>query len=339
MNASFVARTNSKITDPSPPIDGQACYKVAVTRNGDSAATDEACVLTPDGRYRPLWRATLRVRVADVSDAGTDSAVHVRLNSPTGIGFSPSGNETWIDTPLDDFEANTSRDYELLLNHVRNDVSEVKMIALLVDGDDALCIRSVELFLNERSMFAQDFGTAGVWVSEGNQLTVRREQLRGSTAWQTAGSIPRPAIVRYSVMDIVATAAVGHALHGRDVSFWPTFTLNNPKATTTSGSRRVYEWAIEADGLPLKLQAELLTERICKDGQATGRVSVGQVDADSASWFYLLVPLSEVLVELFEPEFPSLFSAVGLDLGSCTDEINLCFGETGMELTIGSCAP
>jgi len=333
-NGSFLAKSNSTIIDSTPPIDGQACYKIAVTNNGESASSDAACVLTPDGRDRPLWRATLRVGVANVSDAGTNSAVHVRLNSPTGIGFSPSGNETWIDTPRDDFEAGTTRNYELLLSRVGTSVGDVKMIVLRVAGGDAVCIRSVELFLNGISMFTQDFGNAGRWVAEDNPLIVTREQLRASTTWQTTPAVERPAITPYEFVDSLATAAVGNALHGRDLNFRDT--SPNPQTTTTSGSRRVYEWDIADEHLPIKLQAELLTDTTCKGGTMRGRIFVGAVDADAASWFYLTI-IGEAIVEIFEPTFPSLASPIEVDLGPCSFNMHLCFMNNGLGAHFGTC--
>lgn len=334
-NGSFVATTNTTITDSHPPVDAVVCYKVAVTNNGETASTDAICVLTPDGKKRPLWRAALRVRVADVSNAGTDSAVHVRLNSPAGSPFSPNGNETWIDTPKDDFESDTTRDYELLLSRLGGDVTDVKMISILVEGDDALCIRSLELFLNGQSVFAQDFGSAGRWVSEGNQLTVTSEQLRASPAWQTAPNVVRPTPYPYAAIDAAATAAVGNALHGRDVSFRDT--SNNPNTVTTSPNRRVYEWDVTSDGFPVKLQAELLTSTTCVNGTMRGRLFVGAVDADAASWFPILLPLlSGAIVEALEPTFPSLFNEE-FSLGPCTADQHLCFMAEGLRTRGGGC--
>jgi hypothetical protein len=202
VNATFARDTNSTLRDLTPPRDQTACYRVTVSdSSGYSASSSVACVLTPDGRRRPLWRAQLRVTTSTVSNAGTDSAVHVRLNSPPGFGFTPSGNETWIDSPADDFEAGTTRTYDLLQNGGVRDITDVKMISLLVDGDDAVCIARVELLLNERTIHISNFGNSTCrWASQSNQLSISHAELRAQPAWAAQPATDRPIPVPYAAL-------------------------------------------------------------------------------------------------------------------------------------------
>ena len=57
----------------------------------------------------PVWQVLLAVQVCDVSNAGTDNVVQVRLNA---------GNLTGLDHPWNDFERADSRTYPLLLTGV-----------------------------------------------------------------------------------------------------------------------------------------------------------------------------------------------------------------------------
>lgn len=86
----YRVRTENAFGSNVTPVDNQAC---GYTRVSGSRLEEEEKD-TPV----PVWRVQVTIRTADVSNAGTEDAVQIRLNSPLSLSrYSPRGNETWLD--------------------------------------------------------------------------------------------------------------------------------------------------------------------------------------------------------------------------------------------------
>jgi hypothetical protein len=117
---------------------------------------------------------------ADVSDAGTDDGVRVRL-SPL--------NETWLDYGRDDFERGDVFTYDLNLDNV-SDLSDITTLEIYKDDDNGWCIQEFTLLVNGVPIYNQYFGATSStchWVDWGDghspYYTVSRQTLRAHALW------------------------------------------------------------------------------------------------------------------------------------------------------------
>lgn len=126
-----------ELTDFSYAHAAKNCYVVQLN---DGTSSSPVCIYTPDSRNITPQRIELRIKVADVPDAGTDSSVWVSLGA---------FNMTWINTPIDDLERGSDVTYALSTDHL-NKISDISEITIANTGSDALCIESIDLFVNQR---------------------------------------------------------------------------------------------------------------------------------------------------------------------------------------------
>jgi hypothetical protein len=102
----------------------------------------------------PIWRLQMRLRIADIEDAGTDDDVRVQLNSR---------NSTWLDYGRDDFERNDTFTYDLGMVGIRK-ISDLEYIRISKTGDDGLALKSFVLLVNGREIYMHSFAGAGHWL-------------------------------------------------------------------------------------------------------------------------------------------------------------------------------
>ena len=199
----------------------------------------------------PVWRIQLYVRVADISDAGTDDRdFMVALQSPHG-NYGPHGNRLWLDhaprligtgwPPLwqDDLARASEFTYDLSLDYV-SQLADITEITMIKDGGDAVAIAEVALQVNGREVFRKHFGESAstcLWLGEsaGHQrsFTIGHAELRASPGWQGyPGQKPDPP-VRLENDEIVSRfeAIVGDSIHGT-AAHWRQTT--RPVQVTTS---------------------------------------------------------------------------------------------------------
>jgi hypothetical protein len=178
-----------------------------------------------------VWRVQLYVRVADVSDAGTDNGVQVRLQSPL-FNYAPNGNRTWLDhAPRllgsafaweDDFDRGSEFLYDIRSLYV-DALGDITMLTLHKDGTDAIGIAEFALLVNGREVFRKRFGESRstcLWLDEGDghnpMYSVYHPELRASAGWQSYVQSPPPPPREFLNAEIVSRfeGVVGHALHG-----------------------------------------------------------------------------------------------------------------------------
>lgn len=288
------------------------------------------CWSTRDGKNRELWRAQLTVSIGNVSDAGTDSNISAGINSRSA-SFGPWGsNYMWLETPADDFEAGSTRTYELRTQYV-SDVSDVNMIILDNTDSDQVCVSSVTLKLNEVTAFARNYSPC-LWVRQGAPLFVDHDELRASTQWQSMLPPSKPIVMSYDRLDSYVTMMVAQQIVGTDTSF----NEGEPYGgAPVSGRVRSYGYDFWGDYyIPASLYFNLRTSEYCSsDNRAIGVVEVTDVDVDGDPLLWL-VPIMQVLVEYGNDV--SFDSTTEVDLGECVDGapgLKLCMRPDGVGLS------
>ncbi|MBI4509701.1 MAG: hypothetical protein HY698_08680 [Deltaproteobacteria bacterium] len=246
--ATYGALTGSTtFTDTGLSPDALYCYRVLTYDASTSKYSGVRCAFTRDSVSRPVYWAQLEITTADVSDAGTDDAVNVHLNS-VGVGATatttttvPSGSSTWLDYDEDDFKRGSTVVYELAFPPELADITQVR---LEKRGTDGLCLQRIRLVLNRtdndpgRVVFDRTFGATSTtcrWIDEddGHQpvLTIPHSELRASPQWIAARSSwtcnPASGTCGVQVFPLEMEtfrrrleAIVGHALHFDDRAYW-----------------------------------------------------------------------------------------------------------------------
>lgn len=307
-------------------LDATTCFWVKVINGSESATTRPRCISTRDGLHRPLWRAQVRIDVANVADGGTDSAINVGLNSRFEELLPRGGNLTWIDSPTDDFEAGDRRTYDVRTNGV-GDISDVHMLLVENDGSDGVCVENVELWLNEQPAFRRRFSPCQ-WL-DNSRIGFGHADLRASPDWQAltarGPTLPMP----YAQLDSVVTASVGHALHGTNIDF------NDDEDVGGSGvdsRHRSYSYDFTGDYyFPATLSFELESTTTCVGDRAEHHLTMVN-DHVTADWIFLLAwPIAQLVVELTGPSIPS--SWTDISFGTCANgrpEVVLCMMHDGV---------
>ncbi|MGH9197194.1 MAG: hypothetical protein ACRD1T_15830, partial [Acidimicrobiia bacterium] len=304
----------------------------------------QRCYITRDGRDLPVHRVELRIRVSDISDAGTDDDVEVRLQSPSWLvptvtNWRPAGNSTWIDSTDDDFERGSNRTYDLMLTNV-SQASDITMITVSKAEDDDLCIAELELLIDGTPAYQRTYGdSAGTceWVTAGNLLGVTFNDLRTSLSWSSL-SLPIFTGIDGAGLRSRIEATFGHKLHG-------TGELRNGSLTTSQRLNEsrlgmsvpivVYDvsWGpVYFGNVDSTVYFDLvLTPTVDSEGNPVTRLSVENVDADSSDLLAVLLPIVSPVLYGVSTEIESQvadFDAVDID-PSPIAETHPCFSPDG----------
>jgi hypothetical protein len=274
------------------------CYRVSVsdgTGFGAEFHTPLRCVITREVRPNinlSVHRLQLRLRVANVANAGTDDPLEVRLQSPSWLvptvtNWRPAGNSTWVDSTANDFERNSNRVYDLMLNNV-SELSDVTQITLAKPGSDSLCVAALELLSNGQLAYAHTYGdTASTCAPVGGStvLSVDFAELRSSAPWLAMGEVTFSGFDGASLRSIIQ-AQFGHALHGAGEL------RNGGTITTTRANEgrlnvfvpiRVYDAPVLGD-VDSDVSFDLMLT-------SAGKLSVENVDADSSDVLGYFLPI------------------------------------------------
>jgi hypothetical protein len=137
--------------------DTKYCYRVTSRGpKGEFVQTSPRCVLTQTPGDPGVWRTELRVRVANVPDAGTDRWVSVALTLP--VNDLPGGNWTGINYAIDDFEMGSDMTYDLSQTGITT-LHDISRISLAISHwDDAVCLRDLQLLVNGQVAFEKVWG-------------------------------------------------------------------------------------------------------------------------------------------------------------------------------------
>ena len=170
-------------TDTDLQPDTKYCYRV--TSYGPAqqfVQTSPRCVLTQVAGDPGVWRTELRVRVANVPDAGTDRLMTVALTLP--VNDLPGGNWTAINYAIDDLEIASDMTYDLSQTGITT-LHDISKISLGISHwDDPVCLRDIQLKVNGQVAYEKVWGntpTTCKWLGGSNgpqSLLIDQARLR-----------------------------------------------------------------------------------------------------------------------------------------------------------------
>jgi hypothetical protein len=316
-------------TDTGLQPDTLYCYRVRVQNDFGSNVSPpgaKACAYTRDGNGIGVWRVQLKVRTADVSDAGTNNAVRVSLNL---------GNHTWLDYGprrvsvypalwVDDFRRGAEFTYDLNLTAL-SEFGDINRILLVKEGTNAWGIAELSLWVNGQKAFERTFGETAstcLWIDDGDGYepfyVISHAELRAHDLWQTfVEDPPRPRIegigggfgVRIPNDELVSRleSMIGDRIHGNPL-YWGSLHGSDWVEVTPVDDHTLHvDVDLRADilgpdpSVDMDFDLELGIECDEDDGTATMTVATTNFTTDADySLFQDLITLG--IVELFDDD-------------------------------------
>ena len=236
--------------------DTHYCYRLRASNSYGSSLSPNACAFTKDGRGLSVSRVVLRITTGDVDDAGTDDSVAVSIG---GAGAGSFGGTTWLDHSIDDFERNSTHDYDLVELGSIVELGDIHSLVFFTDGDDDWCLKGVTLLVDNVAVFSTTFGSSCEWIgTNASGGYVSHAALRADPRWATFKPplplpTPNPNGTFTAVFTIPRTelearieAMVGHSIHGTD-AYWGHLYGRGVEATTYSNSIAKVDLDLAAD--------------------------------------------------------------------------------------------
>jgi hypothetical protein len=130
-----------------------------------------------------ICRIQLKVKTNTIKNADTDSPIWIQLNSKDAPYYlNNSGN---------DREKNRTDTYDILSSNI-NKIGDIKMINLGNSGPDGWNFTSIELIVNNKSLFKKKFSKSGQWIDGKSKkhpktYKVNTQTLRKSPNWKYNG--------------------------------------------------------------------------------------------------------------------------------------------------------
>ncbi|HEX6953746.1 MAG TPA: fibronectin type III domain-containing protein [Agromyces sp.] len=340
-------------TDARLDPDTLYCYRIR-------SENDQGIVMTPinqrAGGYTRattpigVWRAQLRIRIADIEDADTSDPIRVRLTSPLD-NFNPHGNERWLDYGprwenvgafgiwRDDFARGREFTYDLDQQSV-GALADITMLIIEKVGSDAVGIAEIALLVDEVEVFSRHFGETAstcLWLDDGDghepRYTVWHGELRAHPSWQAIVASPPPPPRKIANADLVSRieGLIGHAIHGTQ-AYWGEY--HSPgwvEATKIDDSRLRVDVDLEADVTLMRdpeidIDFELEFRIICQPGAKTATLRIAadnlhaNVDFDIVTelFGYVLTlgqfgSIEDYIARRIEEEFTPIVESIPLD--------------------------
>lgn len=237
----------------------------------------------------PVWRAQFRLSVADVSDAGTDDDVRIQLNS---------NNSTWLDYARNDYERNSSFTYDLLLTGVRK-LGDITMLKIYKNKTDAICVRSMVLIINGRTIYSRTFGntvSTCLWLDNNDghpsSFVVSGAVLRASSPWKGFVQPAVPTILTHTELESRIEGAVGDRIQSNKLSWGAGTNLFGHAVEVTKKSSTAVHVDLDLEyGLPLLPNPEVDVDFdltfSCANGKVAATASNYDAHLDSVIYDYL----------------------------------------------------
>ncbi|HEY0714447.1 MAG TPA: hypothetical protein VGF45_17315 [Polyangia bacterium] len=315
-------------TDAGLPADSPHRYRVRTWNQFGSRYSDELLVYTK-GAGHAVWRAELVLETGTASNADTEDEVRVGLNPYSGSPTVPRGNLTFLDYARDDFERGHTDSYDLNLNGV-SELADINTVYVAKGGDDAWCLRSLALKVNNQQVFSRSFASEPNgcrWIDDddGHTLSVivPFADLRASAEWQgynhTAAlfalaffGIPNAELVsRFE-------AIVGDAIHDNELYWGQLYgaavevTRGCPANVVECNKLHVdLDLAASVTGPNPEVDIDFDVNVACTGGNLEIATENFHVEADSALiWELVSLGLIEFLDNAVEDEVRSSFEAI-----------------------------
>lgn len=172
--------TETRHTDANLQPDRRYCYAVETFNALGTRRSETRCTYTRPADDSPVWRVELRVKVADIANAGTDATPVITIGDD---GLHP-GVATYMDYGRDDFQRGSIASYDLNLGHIRRLGDIVSVVVGNDDVDDVMLVEELTLLVNQRVVFNQYYGAAAGSVRPLGALRVEHAELLASPDWQ-----------------------------------------------------------------------------------------------------------------------------------------------------------
>lgn len=172
-------------TDDSLTPETQYCYQIETFNTEGARKSQLRCAYTLDTSHIKIWRLQLRVRIANLEDAGADHPLRVIMHTNRSL-FS---TETFLDYGRDDFERNSDFTYDLNLENIE-ELSQIGGFQIINFGsdEDYMYIRELELKVNNHPVFQRVFGNSNASVLKlgyYGHFEVGYDELRADPMWQS----------------------------------------------------------------------------------------------------------------------------------------------------------
>ncbi|MDH3325984.1 MAG: hypothetical protein OEM38_04620 [Gammaproteobacteria bacterium] len=170
------------------PSETLRCYRAQVYNEYGTRTSAPRCAYTTDGRDNKVWRVQVELTTSHISNANTDDAIWVRLNT-SSPSYEPSGNFTWMDYSTNDFERSDVKKYDLNLSGV-SDMSDINRIYFGKSGSNGWCMKNVKLIVNEIDVFEKSFANEASgchWMDNdngnSNYYFIGKSEIRNHPKW------------------------------------------------------------------------------------------------------------------------------------------------------------
>jgi len=202
------------------------CYNIETFNDEGARKSPIICTFSKNNVSLPIWRAYIMIKIADKKDAGSDHPLQIvygRVERGKKFGIS-----TYLDSSEDDFERNTIDTLDLKLNESLNlerlsDLSEIGDIDIYGTPDDAVLIKSISIYINNRSrIFHRDFGSNPLKI-QNYGYKIKYEELLNNTEFLDYMSDPPeyilPLVESYAQIDSTILVSIIESIVGDKAAF------------------------------------------------------------------------------------------------------------------------
>ena len=220
--------------DRNLPADSEWCYRIRIRgANNAEVLTLPRCVVTQKLNDIGVFRAQLRIRVANVSNGGTDGRVAVALQAgPFNI---PTGSYTGLKTAIDDLEAGSDVTYDLIQDGITT-LRDITRIGVYTGSTDAFCVSQIQLIVNTAVAFERTWGNSAAtceWVDGYNAIYVSHDELRASPQFVNFQSPIMSPLVETDELESRLEAVIGTLIFERLDVDW-----RNPGVVVVAADRQ-----------------------------------------------------------------------------------------------------
>ena len=143
---------------------------LAVTERADASSKS-----APTFERIPLYRIQVRITTANVKDAGTDDDLYIQLND--------RDKAFYLDRARDDFERNKTGTFDILPEFVK-EVADIDFLTIGHKGSDAICLKKVELLLNDNRypVYVKEY-SVGKWLDDNQSTKINGNDMRSFVGW------------------------------------------------------------------------------------------------------------------------------------------------------------
>ena len=303
--------------DRNLPADSEWCYRIRIRgANNAEVLTLPRCVVTQKLNDIGVFRAQLRIRVANVSNGGTDGRVAVALQAgPFNI---PTGSYTGLKTAIDDLEAGSDVTYDLIQDGITT-LRDITRIGVYTGSTDAFCVSQIQLIVNTAVAFERTWGNSAAtceWVDGYNALYVSHDELRASPQFVNFQSPIMSPMVETDELESRLEAVIGTLIFERLDVDWRNPGVVVARLTDNTIRAKVYLENTDFGGPDIDLQLDVQVA-FTQNGTAwdlSFEPVNFQASVDFAWW-------EEALVALIDPVCVPVAAIAGAAFEDCLSQL------------------